>query len=84
MDNKHFTAYIKSSCPYCVQARDELFHQGVDHTIHIMDDDPEGLSKMKEFFNYRTVPMIFVQEEQFEKFIGGYTDLVEYFNNIKD
>ena len=83
-NNKHFTAYIKSNCPYCRQAKDEFFRQKVNHTIHIMDDDLEGLEKMREFFNYRTVPMIFVQDAGFERLIGGYTDLVKYFNNIKD
>ena len=46
--DKHYTIYIKTSCPFCVQARDELFRQKVSHTVHIMDDKPEGLQKMKE------------------------------------
>jgi len=58
-----------------------LFRQKVSHTVHVMDDKLEGLQKMKEFFEYKTVPMVFVQQGEHEKFIGGYTDLKEYFDN---
>ena len=79
--DKHYTIYIKTNCPFCVQARDELFRQKVSHTVHVMDDKLEGLQKMKEFFEYKTVPMVFVQQGEHERFIGGYTDLKEYFDN---
>ncbi len=78
--DKHYTIYIKADCSFCIQARDELFRQRVSHTIHIMDDKLEGLEKMKDFFNHKTVPMVFVQEGDLEKFIGGYTDLKEHFD----
>ena len=45
-----------------------------------MDDEPEGLQKMKDFFNHHTVPMVFVQEGGAETFLGGYTELKEYFD----
>ena len=46
--DKHCTIDIKTNCPFCVEARDELLPQGVSPTVHIMDDTPEGLQKMKE------------------------------------
>ena len=78
--DKHYTIYIKTNCPFCVQARDELFRQKVGHTIHILDDQPERLQNLKDFYNHHTVPMVFVRENGMEKLIGGYTDLISYFD----
>ena len=38
---EHFTMWIKRECPFCVNARDELFRQRTNHTIYIVDDNPE-------------------------------------------
>jgi len=80
MDNKHYTVYMKTNCPFCVQARDELFRQKVGHTIHILDDQPKRLQSLKDFHDYHTVPMVFVSQDGMEKLIGGYTDLISYFD----
>ena len=31
-------------------------------------------------YNHHTVPMVFVRENGMEKLIGGYTDLISYFD----
>jgi glutaredoxin len=79
--DKHYTLYIKSDCPYCVQAREAVFRQGVNHTIYPLDKKPNRLKELKEFYNYHTVPMVFVRENGMEKLIGGYTDLIAYFDS---
>ena len=78
--DKHYTVYMKTTCPFCIQARDELFRQKVGHTIYVLDDEPARLQSLKDFYNHHTVPMVFVRENGMEKLIGGYTDLISYFD----
>ena len=80
MDNKHYTLHLKKDCPFCVQAREEVFRQGVNHTIYLLDKKPKRLQELKDFYNHHTVPMIFVRENGMEKLIGGYTDLISHFD----
>ena len=49
MDNSHYTLYIKKDCPFCVQAREEVFRQGVNHTIYPLDKNPKELQELKDF-----------------------------------
>jgi len=76
--DKHITMWVKTECPFCVKARDELFNQKVDHTIYIMDDKLEGLVKLKELWNHSTVPIVVLRVGDDEKLIGGYTDLKDW------
>ena len=39
------------------------------------------LEQMKTAYQWETVPMVFERQDNDIKFIGGYTDLVEYFGN---
>lgn len=78
--DKHYTIYMKTNCPFCVQARDELFRQKVGHTIHILDDQPERLQSLKDFYGHQTVPIVFVSQAGMQKLVGGYTDLKEHFD----
>jgi len=78
--DRHYTIYIKTSCPFCVQARDELFRQKKNYTVHIMDDNPEGLQSLKDFYEHPTVPIVLLSQGGHKKLIGGYTDLKEHFD----
>ena len=78
--DKHYTIYIKTNCPFCVQARDELFRQKVDHTIYVMDNNPETLQNLKDFYEHSTVPIVFINQGGMKKLIGGYTDLKNHFD----
>ena len=48
-----------------------------------MDQQPELLTEIQDTYNWRTVPVIVEITEGQEKFIGGYTDLVEYLKTGK-
>lgn len=78
----HFTLYIKTNCPFCIDAKNELYSKKLSHTLHIMDDNPEGLQELKKFYEHPTVPMVFVNNGTMEKLIGGYTDLCAYLDTL--
>ena len=78
--DKHYVMWIKAECPFCVDARDELFRQRVDHSIYIMDDKPEELENLKKLWDYKTVPIIVLRTGDNEELIGGFTDLKEWFS----
>ena len=82
MDKKHFTIYIKSKCPFCVDAREILWENRVSHTIHIMDEDLEALDILKESYAHPTVPIVLLGEGEKQELIGGYTDLENYLNDV--
>ena len=84
MDDPHYTLWIKSKCPYCVMAKDELFARCLNYTLYIMDDKEEHLGTIKKVFNHSTVPIITVQKLNEEHLIGGYTDLMDWFKNEDD
>jgi len=86
MANEIYTLWIKSSCPFCIDAQEELFKRQKVHTVNVMDDELERLDEVKKLWNHTTVPLITVQKEGIEVFIGGYTDLIDWFktqDNIK-
>ena len=79
MADHHYTLWVKSHCPFCIKAKDELYERKLDHTVYVMDDKPDQLAATKKSFNHSTVPIIVLQE--CDKLIGGYTDLLTWLNN---
>jgi len=77
--DRHITMWIKSHCPFCIKAKNELYRRKLDHTIFVMDDKPEQLDAMKATFDHPTVPIISVFDQSKEVLIGGYTDLLTWF-----
>ena len=63
--------YTKSSCPFCVRAKNLLAHKGVNFEEVYMDDHPEEYAKLKARTGMMTVPQIFIDDQ----LVGGYTDL---------
>ena len=45
-----------------------------------MDDNPEGLQSLKDFYEHPTVPIVLLSQGGHKKLIGGYTDLKEHFD----
>jgi len=79
MADKIYTLYVKSTCPFCVKAQEELIKRKETHTLFIMDEKPEELEKLQALWNHTTVPLITAQHGDVEVFIGVYTDLLEWF-----
>ena len=57
----------------------------VNHTVYTMSKRPDELDKVKEEFNWKTVPVIAVQRSDgLREFIGGCDDLKKYLEEIND
>ena len=65
--------YVKTTCPYCLRARQLLDEKGVAHEDYIVDMGGPKKDEMVQRANGRsTVPQIFIDG----KHIGGCDDLV--------
>jgi glutaredoxin 3 len=63
--------YTSAYCTYCRRAKRLLERKQVDYEEVRLDEDAEKRKELVERLNWKTVPMIFVNEQ----FIGGYDDL---------
>jgi len=77
-----FILYVKTSCPYCVKAEDLLREHGEDVAIIPFDEQDKMLDHMKWAYTHQTVPMVFHMHGPHIQFVGGYTDLVTYLENL--
>tara|TARA_R110000824_G_scaffold317330_1_gene504548 strand:- start:7485 stop:7697 length:213 start_codon:yes stop_codon:yes gene_type:complete len=50
---------------------------------YALDEQPKLLNEIQSTYNWKTVPLVVEITEGQEKFIGGYTDLVEYLETGK-
>jgi glutaredoxin len=83
MDN-HYYLWIKSECPFCLDAVGEMVKQKKMFSVFTMDDSLEELSALKKARNWETVPLIVEKKPTGEEFvIGGFTDLQKYFSKDK-
>lgn len=75
--NRTFVVYSKPGCPSCVNAK-SLIEQRGDHYIeNVIGKDVSRDEFVEMYPSVKTVPYIF---EQDTGAIGGYTDLVEWYN----
>ena len=65
------TIYTSFYCTYCRRAKRLLERKQVDYEEIRLDEDAEKRKELVEKLNWRTVPMIFVNEQ----FVGGYDEL---------
>lgn len=78
----YFTVFGKENCPYCVRAKELLQSKMLEFGYYDVQADKFTLDHMNDRVTVatggpaKTVPQIFVDSE----YIGGYTDLVEFFN----
>lgn len=84
MADQHYTLWIKSPCPFCIKAKNELDRRKLDYTVYVMDGKPDQLDATKKAFNHPTVPIIVIQELDEEVLIGGYTDLLTRFEKQRE
>lgn len=69
---KNIVIYTTRYCGFCNRAKMLLNQLELEFKEIPVDDDPELRRQVSAANgNYRTVPMIFIEE----KFIGGYTEL---------
>lgn len=61
----------KNPCPYCDRAITLLDNKGLSYEIVDLTDKLDELNTWKEKTGWKTVPMIFINDE----LVGGYTDL---------
>ena len=78
-----FRLYTKTACPFCQMAVRLLAENQKTFECYALDNQPELLNEIKSTYNWKTVPVVVEITEGQEKFIGGYTDLVEYLKTGK-
>tara|TARA_R100000005_G_C4975747_1_gene187228 strand:- start:609 stop:854 length:246 start_codon:yes stop_codon:yes gene_type:complete len=78
MKMSKFILYTKNLCTFCSEAEELLATRGEQYTAIPFDDQPETLEQMKEAYAHQTVPMVFHMTGPEIKFVGGFTDLVDY------
>lgn len=71
------------SCPFCQEAVDLLGALGYNYDYYRLDDNPEYLQELKEFYNHRTVPIVvrIGQQDSIARFVGGCDDLKREIND---
>ena len=70
-----------NECPFCLKAKMLMIERRLPFEYCSIDHSNTLLDYYKAIYKQGTVPMI-VEINQFtgqEKFIGGYTDLIKYF-----
>lgn len=63
--------YTSSYCGYCTAAKALLDDKGIDYEEINISQDREQKRKVMEEFNWRTVPIIVIND----RLIGGYREL---------
>tara|TARA_R110002074_G_scaffold54608_2_gene136032 strand:+ start:1576 stop:1863 length:288 start_codon:yes stop_codon:yes gene_type:complete len=78
---KHYKIICWNECPFCLRAKMEMIQRKLPFEYCSVDHSNTMLDYYKSIYKHGTVPMI-IEINQFtgqEKFIGGYSDLIEYF-----
>ena len=71
-----YKIYATSQCPFCTMAKSMLERKGYDFEYIILEAGSEIITEIKNITRQQTVPLIFeVDDDNVEKFIGGYTEL---------
>lgn len=61
----------KNPCPFCDRAKNLLDGKGLAYEVLDLTDKMDELDAWKQKTGWKTVPMIFINDE----LVGGYTDL---------
>jgi len=76
--NSTAVIWTKSTCPYCIMAKKLLKSKNIPFIEHDLLKNATMKDLLKVVPNAKTVPQIFLNG----KYIGGYTDLKDYFDKI--
>ena len=82
-DRVYYTLYLAEGCPYCESAIQLISSEPREYYARYYDWEDPALAEAKKRYNHKTVPIIskFViaeNDEVYEQFIGGYTELAEH------
>jgi len=83
---KHYILVTKNSCPHCQNALTLLKESNLKFSYTDMENCDEALEATKQQLNWKTVPMIWEQEVNWEddakvvdnNFIGGFQELKKH------
>jgi len=71
-----YKIYATEHCPFCVMAKSMLERKGYEFEYITLEAGSEIITEIKNTTQQLTVPLIFeVDDDNKEKFIGGYTEL---------
>ena len=77
-----FILFVVDGCPFCTSAIELLEEKKLEHQVYDFKGEQQMtvLNEIKKKHDWKTVPMVFcLIEDKEPEFIGGYTDLVQYF-----
>ena len=75
--SKKVEIYSKSNCSYCVMAMNFFDSKGISYEVYSADDQNVFKEMLERNPSARTVPQIFIDDQ----LIGGYTDLIEKYED---
>ena len=80
---RYYHVYAKATCPWCVKAINLLHEVGTEFVLTLVENSPEFYHAVKKKYEWQTVPMVVeVDVTGKEHFIGGFTDLRDYFAEV--
>jgi len=72
------TVYGRDNCPACAKAKDLLKIKSLEYEyIDVLLLNKDERDTIKDKYQMETVPIIIIKDQDF---VGGYTDLEEWFN----
>ena len=77
-----FTMITKSDCEWCDKAKELIASKGEKVTAYDYKEHPTIVLLMKKSW-LKTVPQIWAETPIGKEYIGGYEDLVDWFNERK-
>ncbi len=83
-DERTFYLYTTAECPFCFKAKVLLTEKKYKFVTMELNKTHDTLKRLKEEMNWPTVPMVFELQGRDHKFIGGYTELVEYLEGVEN
>ena len=79
-----FILFTRSHCSFCTKAIELLDTENKQYNVvNFAKEQQETLNDIKVAYGWGTVPMVFYRVGNTINFIGGYTDLAEYFEQEK-
>ncbi len=82
VDRELYYIVGRTSCPYCVKAKEYLASKSLEFHFRDLEDDRSTLMEYVKKYEWETVPMIFkFSPERDPEFLGGYNDMINHVEN---